>query len=41
LLASHLKQHIPSDITLLVKGSRVNRLERLVDALVNESSLEG
>jgi UDP-N-acetylmuramoyl-tripeptide--D-alanyl-D-alanine ligase len=40
MLSAHLAQHCNGAITLLVKGSRVNRLERLVDALVTQPSLE-
>jgi UDP-N-acetylmuramoyl-tripeptide--D-alanyl-D-alanine ligase len=38
-LAERLRGELRSGMTVLIKGSRVNRLERLVDALVQESNL--
>ena len=42
-LSSDLKKHLESDVTVLVKGSRGARMERVVDGLVTstpESCLE-
>jgi len=40
-LANRLSRAVVPGVTLLVKGSRVNKLERVVDALVNPTVLGG
>lgn len=35
-LVDRVRSHVCADVTVLVKGSRVNRLERVVEALVTE-----